>query len=117
MTWTPDDRAVIGAFILAFTLVLSWRTERAWYQATGSWLARHTYRRLSWIRFVQRKRVRWHALPAFAWELTVGTWFTQRRFVQGFLQPKRPMIRVPNPDEHSRGLMVARRDINAGWWS
>jgi len=41
------------------------------------------------------------------WSKTVGAWFARRRTV----------IRVPAPDEHSAGIMVARRDVNTGSWT
>lgn len=49
-----------------------------------------------WIRWARRK-----------WKSTVGAWFTRRRMY----------ARVGNPDEHSKGIMNARRDINCGSWS
>lgn len=50
---------------------------------------------------------RWfHAVKSF-WREHVGAWFARRR----------SRIRVPDPDEHSRGIMVARRDVNVGWWT
>jgi len=41
------------------------------------------------------------------WSKNVGAWFASRRL----------RIRVPPPDEHSAGIMVARRDINTGNWT
>ncbi len=49
-----------------------------------------------WSRWLRRK-----------WSNTVGAWFARRRM----------RIRVPAPDEHSPGIMSARRDINTGCWS
>jgi hypothetical protein len=48
----------------------------------------------------------WRWLAA-QWRRTVGAWCKRRRSV----------IRVPRPDEHSPGIMVARRDINTGVWT
>lgn len=48
----------------------------------------------------------WRWLKA-QWSRTVGAWCARRRGV----------IRVPKPDEHSAGIMVARRDVNTGCWS
>lgn len=41
------------------------------------------------------------------WSRTVGAWCARRRM----------RIRVPAPDEHSAGIMVARRDVNIGNWT
>lgn len=48
----------------------------------------------------------WHWLKT-QWSSTVGAWFARRRL----------RIRVPRPDEHSPGIMVARRDVNTGSWT
>lgn len=52
-----------------------------------------------------------------AWSSTVGAWFARRRFVGNFNERRHKLFRIGHPDEHSRGIMVMRRDVNAGWWS
>jgi hypothetical protein len=78
VTWTPDDRAVMGVFILAVALVLSWRSDRerfhgmgesirgAWASTVGAWFPR---RRM-------KKRVRISRGPSEACrrELNCGSW-------------------------------------------
>lgn len=51
------------------------------------------------------------------WSNTVGAWFASRRLVPKFGEKRRARIRVGAPDEHSAGIMAARRDINTGVWS
>lgn len=51
------------------------------------------------------------------WSSTVGTWCARRRQVGRFCEKRWARIRVGAPDEHSKGIMSTRRDINTGVWS
>ena len=51
------------------------------------------------------------------WSNTVGAWFTRRRLVGSFTDRRVKLHRIGKPDEHSKGIMTHRRDVNAGWWS
>lgn len=51
------------------------------------------------------------------WANTVGAWCARRRQVGRFCEKRWARIRVGAPDEHSKGIMSARRDINTGVWS
>jgi hypothetical protein len=60
---------------------------------------------------------RWLRQLKALWSDTVGAWFARRRIVGDFNKKPRARIVVGRPDEHSRGIMSARRDINTGVWS
>lgn len=60
---------------------------------------------------------RWIGWIREGWAATAGAWFAQRRIVSGLNKPRVARIRIGAPDEHSAGIMVARRDINVGWWT
>lgn len=48
------------------------------------------------------------------WADTVGAWFARRRQVGRFCDKRHARIRVGAPDEHSAGIMTARRDTTTG---
>lgn len=87
----PNDWAIGLTFLLAALLIVR-HDGKPWYR---------------WVR-AGLKRL---------WSNTVGAWCARRRMVTGFLERRYARIRVGCPDEHSRGIMVARRDVNFGSWS
>lgn len=56
---------------------------------------------LAYMAYLERDQIK------AAWRATVGAWFARRRMYP----------RIERPDEHSRGIMVSRRDINTGAWT
>lgn len=60
--------------------------------------------------------IEWREMRAL-WSETVGAWFARRRTVAAFNTRRYKAIRIGNPDEHSPGIMVMRRDVSTGWWT
>jgi hypothetical protein len=87
MKLTPNDFAILATLILAVILMAHRDDPRAW-----QWLKAQ-------------------------WSLTVGAWFARRRMVSEFNTRRYKAIRIGNPDEHSPGIMVMRRDVSVGWWT
>ena len=87
MKLTPTDLAILATFVLA-AIVMALRDDP---------------RALHWLKA--------------QWSKTVGVWFARRRMVGSFTQRRHGKIRVGEPDEHSPGIMVARRDITTGNWT
>lgn len=87
MKLTTTDLITIAALVLA-TIVMAYRDD----PRIGRWIRE-------------------------AWSNTVGAWFARRRFVGKFNERRHKLFRIDNPDEHSKGIMVMRRDVSAGWWS
>lgn len=89
---SPNDRAILGGFLFATAIAFLWSMDRSQFR---------------WF-WIQIRHV---------WRTNVGAWFARRRYVSGFLVRRVRLHRIARPDEHSRGVMVTRRDINIGWWS
>lgn len=56
-------------------------------------------------------------VAADLWRENVGARFARRRMVSAFNSRRYKPVRIGKPDEHSKGIMVMRRDVSTGWWT